>query len=248
MIFFDNHCPLIIAGPCVIESQYVCCAIAERLAEIADGCDAQIVFKGSYDKANRTTGDAYRGVGIDDGLRILSDIRSTYGLQVTTDVHSVSEVKAVGDVVDIIQIPAMLSRQTDLLVAAGKTGKWVNVKKGQFMSPGKVSFAVDKANNDGMTFVTERGSCFGYDRLVVDLQGIATMRSEGYPVVFDASHSSASREMVVPMARAAVAFGVDGLFFEVHTNPVEALCDGKTSISLGDFDDALLELLSIWTI
>jgi len=234
-----------IAGPCVIESEDLCCRIAERLAELKAKYDLDIVFKASYDKANRLSESSFRGPGRENGLKILEKIRNRCGLPVLTDIHETSQAVEVAEVVDIIQIPALLSRQTDLLVAAGRTGKWVNIKKGQFMAPEDMEFAIAKVGEK--VWITERGTFFGYKRLVVDFAGIPVLKRFGAPVVFDATHSvqlpgggggvsGGNRELAIPLARAAIAMGVDGLFFEVHPDPDSALCDGPNSLRLEDFE------------
>ncbi len=234
-----------IAGPCVIESESLCFKIAERLAELKVTHDLDIVFKASYDKANRISESSFRGPGRESGLKILEKIRNQYGLPVLTDIHETAQAAEAAAVVDIIQIPALLSRQTDLLVAAGATGKWVNIKKGQFMAPEDMEFAIAKVG--AKVWITERGTFFGYKRLVVDFAGIPVMKRFGAPVVFDATHSvqlpggggnvsGGKRELAIPLARAAIAMGIDGLFFEVHPDPDNALCDGPNSLRLEDFE------------
>lgn len=237
-----------IAGPCVIESKELCRTIGLKLAELAEKFKVDIIFKASYDKANRTSKNSFRGVGRDDGLRILSDIRQETGLPVLTDIHESQQVKEVADVVDVLQIPAFLCRQTDLLAAAASTGKVINVKKGQFMSPEDMRHSLDKAGKN--TWVTERGTFFGYNRLVVDFAGIPVLKSLNRPVIFDATHSvqspgggsgcsSGNRALALPLAKAAISMGVDGLFFEIHPDPDNALCDGPNSISVADFEKNL---------
>jgi 2-dehydro-3-deoxyphosphooctonate aldolase (KDO 8-P synthase) len=234
-----------IAGPCVIESEELCCKVAERLAALRTRYDLDLVFKASYDKANRLSASSFRGPGREGGLKILEKIRKEFGLPVLTDIHETAQAAEVADVVDVIQIPALLSRQTDLLVAAGKTGRWVNIKKGQFMAPEDMEFAMKKAGEK--VWLTERGTFFGYKRLVVDFAGIPIMRRFGAPVIFDATHSvqlpgggggvsGGNRDLALPLARAAIAMGADGLFFEVHPDPDHALCDGPNSLRLEDFE------------
>ena len=222
-----------IIGPCVIEDLDTTMKVAWHLASL----DNRIIFKGSFDKANRTRIDSYRGVGIDIGISILSQVKHETGLRVTTDVHECWQIERVVDVVDVIQIPAMLSRQTDLLVEAGKTGKIVNIKKGQFMSVSDVGFAVEKVGHNNV-WVTERGTQYGRD-LVVDFRNLVGV---GVPVIMDCSHTAGRRDMVARFARAALAFGVDGLFIEVHPNPDEALCDGVGSVKLDDVGDIIKEI------
>jgi len=245
--------PLVfIGGPCVIEGRDVTLRTAERLAGIARRLGLPFVFKSSYDKANRTSVSSFRGPGIDEGLAILKEVRETIGVPVLTDVHSTAEAVAAAEAVDVLQVPALLSRQTDLLVACGRTGRAVNIKKGQFLAPGQVRHAIEKVESTGNTsiLVTERGTSFGYNNLVNDFRGLPVMRGFGYPVVFDATHSvqlpggagnvsAGERAFVFPLARAAVAVGVDAVFMEVHEDPARALCDGENSIALDDVPDML---------
>ena len=245
----------VIAGPCVIESELLCLGIADKLAMVSGRCGVTVVFKASYDKANRLSGGSYRGMGIEDGLRVLDRVKRESGLPVLTDIHEPGQADEVTGVVDIIQIPALLCRQTDLIAAAAKTGKWVNIKKGQFMAPGDMRYAVGKGGDKVM--LTERGSCFGYNRLVVDFTGIPVMKQFSVPVVFDATHSiqtpgggcgvsGGNRGAALPLARAAIAMGVDGLFFEVHPDPDNALCDGPNSLRLDDFEKELPKLVELY--
>jgi 2-dehydro-3-deoxyphosphooctonate aldolase (KDO 8-P synthase) len=243
-----------IAGPCVIESEKMCLTIADRLAALSNKCGVDIVFKASYDKANRTSGKSFRGPGRVKGLKILEKVRNNTGLALITDIHSPSDAAEAAAIVDVVQIPAFLCRQTDLLAAAKKTGKFVNVKKGQFMAPADMRYAVEKAGN--RTWLTERGTFFGYNRLVVDFTGIRTLKSLGVPIVFDATHSVQSpgagegaslgdRKMALPLARAALCTGADGLFFEVHPNPDLALCDGPNSLFLDDFERCVPQCIDL---
>ena len=247
-----NNPLLIIAGPCAIESQDVVFHTAGRLKEICAALDLPLLFKSSYDKANRTSLSSFRGPGMEKGLRILSDMRSKFDIPVISDVHSVEEVNAAADILDAIQIPAFLCRQTDLVLAASKTGKPVNIKKGQFLAPWDVKNIIDKFTSTGNQnlFITERGTSFGYNNLVVDFRGIPIMRSFGYPVIFDITHSlqlpggmgqssGGQREFAGPLTRAAVAVGVDGLFLEVHPEPEKALCDGPNMIRLDEVEKLL---------
>jgi 2-dehydro-3-deoxyphosphooctonate aldolase (KDO 8-P synthase) len=249
---------LVIAGPCVIENESHTLAIAERLADLAQSLPIQLVFKASFDKANRTSSDAYRGPGLDEGLRILDHVRSETGLPVTTDIHESSQAAAAGQVCAVLQIPAFLARQTDLLVAAARTGRAVNVKKGQFMAPADMRNVVDKLAAAGCSDVLlcERGTFFGYGRLVNDMRAIPEMQSLGVPVVFDATHSvqepgglgkatGGNRAMVEPLARAAMAVGVDGLFCETHPDPDQSPSDGPNIVPLDQFADMLRRLLEI---
>jgi 2-dehydro-3-deoxyphosphooctonate aldolase (KDO 8-P synthase) len=247
-----NNPLFIIAGPCVIENEEIVFYTAERLKEICRGLGLPLIFKSSYDKANRTSLSSFRGPGIEKGLRILSDVRSRFKIPVISDVHSVEEVKSASQVLDAIQIPAFLSRQTDLILSASCTGKPVNIKKGQFLAPWDVKNIIDKFTSTGNhdLFITERGTSFGYNNLVVDFRGISIMRSFGYPVVFDVTHSlqlpggqgsssGGQREFAEPLARAAVAVGVDGIFMEVHPDPDKALCDGPNMLPIDTVPDLL---------
>ena len=248
----------LIAGPCVIESEPLVLETAHRVAELTRTLGIPYIFKSSYDKANRSSIKSFRGRGLDEGLRILRAVRDQVGVPVLTDVHSVDEAKAAGQVVDVLQIPAFLCRQTDLLVAAAHTGRIVNVKKGQFLSPWDMSNIVTKLEDSGnrRIFLTERGTTFGYNNLVVDMRALPVMRRFGYPVVFDATHSvqlpggggttsSGQREFVAPLASAAAAVGVDGFFMEVHPDPDAALSDGPNMVPLHDLKPLLERLLRI---
>lgn len=251
----------LIAGPCVIESEAHAVRMAEAIAEIARSKNLPYIFKASYDKANRTSISSFRGPGIEEGLRILRKVRETAKVPVLTDVHEAADVPRVAQAVDILQIPAFLCRQTDLLVAAGKSGRGVNVKKGQFVSPWDMRHAVEKVREAGgeRVFLTERGASFGYNNLVVDMRSLAIMR-EFAPVIFDATHSvqlpSASKnggtassggqpEFIPLLSRAAVAAGVDGVFMEVHDNPACALSDGANALDLKLLPGVLDQLLAI---
>jgi 2-dehydro-3-deoxyphosphooctonate aldolase (KDO 8-P synthase) len=243
----------LIAGPCVIESESHARMIAERIATIASDAGVPYVFKASYDKANRSSVNSFRGPGLKEGLRIMGKIKADLDLPVLTDIHEAAHAAPAAEVVDILQIPAFLARQTDLLVAAGKTGRVINVKKPQFVSPADMGNVVEKIASTGNTniILTERGSSFGYQNLVVDFRGIPQMKKLGYPVVFDATHSvqlpggqghasGGQPEFIEPLARAAVAAGVDGIFIETHDNPAKALSDGANALPL----DQLAGLLS----
>lgn len=247
---------LVIAGPCVIESEELTLSIAERLKQIAAELNVQLVFKASFDKANRTSVAAFRGPGLEKGLEILQRVKESTGLPVTTDIHVPSQAAPVGRTCDLLQIPAFLARQTDLLMAAAATGRPVHVKKGQFMAPWDMEHVVGKLNSDGCQGVLlgERGTFFGYGRLVNDMRAIVQMQSLGVPVIFDATHSvqepgglgaatGGNRAMVEPLARAATALGADGLFFETHPNPDAAPSDGANMIPLDQFADMLRRLL-----
>ena len=253
-IKFGAGAPLfLIAGPCVIESEGHALMMAEKLGAVAGELGVPYIFKASYDKANRTSVASYRGPGLKNGLKILAKIKKKTGLPILTDVHQASEVEAAAEVCDILQIPAFLSRQTDLLVAAGKSGRVVNIKKGQFLSPAEMGNAAEKVTSTGneKIILTERGNSFGYQNLIVDMRSFPIMRKFGYPVVFDVTHSvqlpgregkssGGQPEFIEPLARAGVAAGVDGIFLEVHDNPAKALSDGSNALPLGQFR-ALME-------
>jgi len=249
---------LVIAGPCVLEDETLAVSIAERLKRISYELSIPLIFKASFDKANRTSLSSYRGPGLDRGLKILSRVKETTGLPVTTDIHEPRQASAVGEVCDLIQIPAFLARQTDLLLAAAATGRPVHVKKGQFLAPWDMQHVVAKLESAGCTNILlgERGTFFGYGRLVNDMRAIPQMQDLGVPVIFDATHSvqepgglgaasGGNRAMVEPMARAAVALGVDGLFFETHPDPQSAPSDGPNMIPLDQFTGVLRRLLAI---
>jgi len=248
----------LIAGPCVIESEELVFKTAETLKKITQNLKIPFIFKSSYDKANRSSIKSYRGPGIKKGLEILNKVRETFQIPILSDVHSVEEIKIAKDYLDVIQIPAFLCRQTDLVVEAGKTGKPVNVKKGQFLAPWDVGNIIEKIKSTGneKIMLTERGTSFGYNNLVVDFRSFPIMRSMGVLVIFDATHSvqlpggagvcsSGQREFIPYLSRAAVACGVDGLFFEVHPDPDKALCDGANMLSLKDFETLLKILIEI---
>jgi 2-dehydro-3-deoxyphosphooctonate aldolase (KDO 8-P synthase) len=250
MIGDDNL--VMIAGPCVIESAAGTLEIAWALKEISLDVSLPLIFKASYDKANRTSVTSFRGPGLHAGLEILSQVKAEVGLPVLSDVHQVSEVEPAAEVLDVLQIPAFLCRQTDLLLAAAKTGKVVNIKKGQFLAPWDMGPVVEKVRSAGNTqiLLTERGASFGYNNLVVDFRSLPLMRSLGCPVVLDVTHSvqlpggqgscsGGQREFIPPLARAGVAVGVDGLFMEVHPDPDAAKCDGPNSLPLK-------EVLPLW--
>jgi len=251
----------LLAGPCAIESESMTMMVAEELKKICEELGINLIFKSSYDKANRTSIKSPRGVGIEKGLQILQKVKSELDLPIVTDVHECWQCAPVGEVVDMIQIPAFLSRQTDLLVAAAQTGKIVNVKKGQFMAPWDMKNVITKleeAGNDQI-MICERGSSFGYNNLVVDMTGLVEMRSYGYPVVFDATHSvqkpggqgastGGNREMVPPLMRAALAVGVDAIFAEVHPDPDHAFSDGPNQLRLDGIREILKKAIEIDTI
>ncbi len=248
-----------ILGPCVIEDEAVTIKTLEGLLKITEGLDVPFIFKSSYDKANRTSLESYRGPGIKEGLKVLSSVARDFPhVPIITDVHCRNEVEPVSEVVDIIQIPAFLSRQTTLIVEAALTGLPVNIKKGQFMAPGDMRHSVDKALGAGAekVMITERGVSFGYNNLVVDFRAFPLLKSMGCPVVFDATHSvqtpgglggasGGDRNLARYLARAAAACGADGFFMEVHPDPDNALCDGPNSIALADVEEVLTEILAI---
>ncbi|MDA8060797.1 MAG: 3-deoxy-8-phosphooctulonate synthase [Nitrospiraceae bacterium] len=248
--------PLFILGPCVIESRDHAFEVAGALAEIRDRLNIQIVFKASYDKANRSSGKSFRGVGMSAGLSILEDIRSRYSFPVISDIHESSQVEEAASVLDILQIPALLSRQTDLLEAAARSGRVVHIKKGQFMAPEDMSNVVKKMEDSGCDrfMLCERGISFGYHALVVDFRSLPVMASFGYPVIFDATHavqtpggggdrSGGDRRFVPALARAAMAVGCQGLFMEVHPDPDHAPSDGPNMIPLAKLEGLILSLL-----
>ena len=247
---------VLIAGPCAIEDEALTLRIAEALKELTTELKCELIFKASYDKANRTSVTSFRGLGMDRGLRILERVRSEFELPIISDIHDVSQVDAAADVLDIMQIPAFLSRQTDLLVAAGNSSKPINLKKGQFLAPWDIEHGVKKIASTGNEdiLLTERGVSFGYNNLVVDMRSLVIMREMGYPVIFDATHSvqlpggaggasSGQREYVGALSRAAAATGIDGLFWEVHENPDKALCDGANSLPLAQVKSLLQQIL-----
>jgi len=248
--------PTFIAGPCVIESQELLNTVAEELVRLNKKYDIDIIFKASFDKANRTSIHSFRGPGLEKGLMMLQTIKEKYGLRLLTDIHESYQAEAVGEVIDVIQIPAFLCRQTDLLVAAAKTGKIVNIKKAQFLSGRDMRYPVQKCQESGAknVWLTERGNSFGYNNLVVDMRGLLEMRKFGYPVVFDATHSvqipggqgetsGGNRAYVYPLARAAVSVGVDGIFAEVHPDPDKGLSDGPNMLKLDDIEGILKKLI-----
>ena len=254
-----GHAPLfLIAGPCVIESEAHAMGMAEQLGAITAELGVPYIFKASYDKANRSSGLSFRGPQIEEGLRILGRIKERTGLPILSDVHDIAQVGPAAEVCDILQIPAFLCRQTDLLLAAGRTGRAVNVKKGQFLSPWEIGNAAEKIASTGneKIILTERGASFGYQNLVVDMRSFPIMRKLGYPVVFDVTHSvqlpggegkssGGQPEFIEPLARAGVAAGVDGLFLEVHDNPAKALSDGTNALPLAQFRPLLEKILKL---
>ena len=249
---------VLIAGPCVIEDRESCLRHAQRLIAISQRAGIPLIFKASFDKANRTSHKSFRGPGLDDGLGILAEVKRELGVGLLTDVHESTQVRAAAEVVDVLQIPALLSRQTDLIRAAAATGRALNLKKGQFLAPWDMRATVQKAESSGnrRILITERGFSFGYNNLVADFRSLVVMRSFGYPVIFDATHSvqlpgaagehsGGQREFVAPLARAAVAVGIDGVFMEVHEDPAQALSDGPTSYPLDELPHLLDELKRI---
>lgn len=249
----------LIAGPCVIESEENVMLIAKKINDISVSLNLNCYFKASFDKANRTSIDAYRGPGIENGLRILKKVKDEYGLKIATDIHEPWQAERVSEVCDLIQIPAFLCRQTDLLVAAAKTGKLINVKKAQFLAPWDMINVVKKIEESGNhnIMLCERGTTFGYNTLVVDMTGITEMKKLGYPVVIDATHSvqkpggkgtatGGNRAYVEPLAKAAIAAGADALFFEVHPDPDNALSDGPNMVKLDEFEILLQRVMKVY--
>lgn len=252
----NNTKPTLIAGPCVIESMELLDTVAQKLVEINSKLNTNIIFKASFDKANRTSLNSFRGPGLEKGLQMLADIKSKYNLQITTDIHESYQAKAVGEVCDILQIPAFLCRQTDLLVSAAKTGKIVNIKKAQFLSGVDMKYPVEKAHESGAkdVWLTERGNCFGYNNLVVDFRNIADMKEIVSTVIMDCTHSVqrpsagngktiGDRKFVPSMALAAKAFGATGYFFEVHPTPDKGLSDAANMLELDKLEDLIMKLI-----
>ena len=256
IIFGDNALPFI-GGPCVIESRDHCFRMAEKIAEITSNLNVPFIFKSSFDKANRTSIKSFRGDGLEKGLKILEEIKNNFNVPITTDIHLPEHANTVSDVVDIIQIPAFLCRQTDLLIAAAQTGRVVNVKKGQFLSPYKVENIIKKIEGSGNKniLITERGNTFGFDSLITDLKSIPIMQAFGYPVIFDATHSAqipgnhesktgGNRQFIPSQTFAAVASGVDGVFMEVHDDVDNALSDASTQWPIDKLEDILKSIIS----
>ena len=248
----------LIAGPCVIESEAHACSMAEKIARIAQDCAMPYIFKASYDKANRSSLKSFRGPGLAEGLRILKKVKKDFGVPVLTDIHESTQAAPVAEVCDILQIPAFLSRQTDLLVAAAKTGRIINVKKAQFLSPWDMGNVVEKIVGAGneQIILTERGASFGYNNLVVDMRAFPVMQKHGYPVVYDVTHSvqlpgdqghasGGQPEFIDTLARAGVAAGVDGIFLETHDNPSTALSDGPNALPLAQLPSLLSRLKQV---
>jgi 2-dehydro-3-deoxyphosphooctonate aldolase (KDO 8-P synthase) len=260
MALFPSQQLLLIAGPCSLESTTVSESVAQELDRLRQRFpEIFFVFKGSYDKANRSSLESGRGPGMEEGLAILHSIGKRFGFPLLTDFHTAEEAKPVAEIVDVLQVPAFLCRQTDMLIAAAATGRCVNVKKGQFLSPTEMRYVVDKLEGAGAAEIwqTERGTTFGYQNLVVDMRSFSQMRSYGHPVIFDATHSVqlpgaggghtiGQREYVPPLAKAALAAGADGLFMETHPNPAKALSDGPNQIPLSEMGSLLESLLRIW--
>lgn len=250
---------ILIAGPCVIESEENVMLIAEKVKRITERFDFDYYFKASFDKANRTSICSYRGPGIDEGMRILQKVKDTYDLKICTDIHEPWQAEKVAEIADILQIPAFLCRQTDLLVAAAKTNRLINVKKAQFLAPWDMAHVVRKLEESGNTniLLCERGSTFGYNRLIVDMTSILEMKKFGYPVVYDATHSvqepggrgtttGGNRDYVEPLAKAAIAAGADALFFEVHPEPDSAYSDGPNMVKLDEFEGLLDRVIKVY--
>lgn len=258
VIVGGNNPLVFIAGPCVIETEEATLKTAKKLKEVSESLNIPLIFKSSYDKANRTSIKSYRGPGIEEGLRILEKVRKETSLPVISDIHSLEEIPHAAEVLDVLQIPAFLCRQTDLILSASRTNKPVNIKKGQFLAPWDVKNIIEKFTSTGNhnVLVTERGTSFGYNNLVVDMRSIPIMQSFGYPVLFDATHgvqlpggrggtSGGQREFIAPLARAAVSVGCDAVFMEVHECPDKALCDGPNMLSLDEFLSLVREIKEI---
>lgn len=245
----------LIAGPCVVESEALCLTVAERVARLAEKYHLPYIFKSSYKKANRLSASSFTGLGIDEGLAVLAKVKTQFGLPVLTDIHETGEISAAAQVADVLQIPAFLCRQTDLVRAAAATGRWVNIKKGQFLAPEDMAAIAAKTGTD-KTMLTERGTTFGYRNLVVDFRSLLIMKKTGLKVIFDATHSlqipggggsvsTGQPEYVIPMARAAMAVGIDGLFVETHPDPKSALSDAGAMLPLTQMEELLASVLKI---
>ena len=258
MVIGEGRPIILMAGPCVVESEAHATGLAEALVDITSRLGIPFIFKASYDKANRTSNRSYRGPGITEGLRVLAAIKQRFGVPIVTDIHEVHEATVAADVADVLQIPAFLSRQTDLIVAAARTGRVVNIKKGQFLSPNDMKYAVAKVTTEGNpnVLVTERGTSFGYNNLVVDMRGFPMMREQGLPVIFDVTHSlqlpgggdgvtAGLAQYITPLASAGVAAGVDGLFLEVHEEPTRAKSDAQNALRLDLLEPLLRRLMAI---
>jgi 2-dehydro-3-deoxyphosphooctonate aldolase (KDO 8-P synthase) len=251
----DGKRLFLIAGPCVIESEDICFQVAEKIKTLGEKYKIPVIFKASYSKANRLSGESFSGKGIDFGLKLLAKIGREFGLPLLTDIHETTEVLGVAEVVDILQIPAFLCRQTELVRQAAASGKWINIKKGQFLAPEDMDKIAGKAKS-GKVMLTERGSSFGYHNLVVDFRSLLIMRKFGYPVIFDATHSlqlpggsghfsSGQPEFIIPFAKAAVAIGVDGLYVETHPEPSKALSDAASMLPLKNLETLITEVLRV---
>lgn len=260
-IKIDNNLPFVlIGGPCVVESKDLTFSTAEKILEITSRLNIPFIFKSSYKKANRTSINSFTGIGDEEALKILGDVKKEFNLLVLTDVHSVEEIKIASDVVDILQIPAFLCRQTELLLEAGKTGKPVNIKKGQFLAPDEIKYAADKVASTGNKniLLTERGTTFGYHNLVVDMRSLVIMKKLGYPVIMDATHavqipgvggkSGGSREFIPYLAKAAMTTGIAGLFLEIHPEPSKALSDADSQLPLKFLEDLLIQVKKLMTL
>ncbi|MCX2745183.1 3-deoxy-8-phosphooctulonate synthase [Mangrovivirga sp. M17] len=259
-VILGGDSPVLLAGPCAVENWDICAEVAEHMKRVTEETGFSYVFKASYDKANRTSADSFRSIGVDEALRILQRIKDEFDLPIVTDIHETHEVAPVSEVADILQIPAFLCRQTSLLMEAGKSGKAVNIKKGQFMDPQGMQFAADKVNsiNSDKAFLTERGTTFGYNNLVVDVRSLPIMRQYA-PVVFDVTHSvqqpgglggssGGQRQFAPYLAKAAAAAGVDGFFIETHPEPSKALSDGPNMVPLAEMAKFLTQLKTIWSL
>jgi 2-dehydro-3-deoxyphosphooctonate aldolase (KDO 8-P synthase) len=258
MVIGPGHPIVLMAGPCVVESEQHATGLAEALVDITTRVGIPFIFKASYDKANRTSNRSFRGPGIHEGLRVLGAIKSRFNIPIVTDIHDASEAAVAAEVADVLQIPAFLSRQTDLIVAAARTGRVVNIKKGQFLAPDDMKHAIAKVTSEGNpnVVVTERGTSFGYHNLVVDMRGFPMMREQGIPVIFDVTHSlqlpgagdgvtAGLAQYITPLASAGVAAGVDGIFLEVHEEPSRALSDAQNALRLDLLEPLLRRMLAI---
>ena len=258
MVIGEGRPIILMAGPCVVESESHAMGLAEALVDITTRVGIPFIFKASYDKANRTSNTSYRGPGITEGLRVLAAIKQRFGVPIVTDIHEVHEAAVAAEVADVLQSPAFLSRQTDLIVAAARTGRVVNIKKGQFLAPNDMKHAVAKVTAEGNlnVLVTERGTSFGYNNLIVDMRGFPMMREQGLPVIFDVTHSlqlpgggngvtAGLAQYITPLASAGVAAGVDGLFLEVHDEPLRAKSDAQNALRLDLLEPLLRRLMAI---
>ena len=258
MVIGEGRPIILMAGPCVVESEAHAMGLAEALVDITTRVGIPFIFKASYDKANRTSNTSYRGPGITEGLRVLAAIKQRFGVPIVTDIHEVHEAAVAAEVADVLQIPAFLSRQTDLIVAAARTNRVVNIKKGQFMAPNDMKHAVAKVTTEGNpnVLVTERGTSFGYNNLIVDMRGFPMMREQGFPAIFDVTHSlqlpgggngvtAGLAQYITPLASAGVAAGVDGLFLEVHEEPSRAKSDAQNALRLDLLEPLLRRLMAI---